>query len=160
MMRGVVLRLLQEWLGDAPDLARTDARRQAIAKIVAIYEPVWLRITADDRRGNEISHRTFSFTAWNMPPASIVSSRRRAVSCRKPSYHPQWRGFREQAGCEGRGYMVAYFAAPLSSLFHRPGHTLATEWGDLDGEHPHGMHPHADTSSTRASSRNCAGKSP
>ena len=45
--RGVILRLLQQIARDAPDLGRPDARHLG-AELFPVYEPVGLRIAADD----------------------------------------------------------------------------------------------------------------
>src|SRR5207248_6912010 len=46
----VVLGLLEERLGHAPELARPYARRQPLAEPVAVDQPRGLRVAPDDRR--------------------------------------------------------------------------------------------------------------
>src|SRR5215831_8921297 len=54
--RGIVLRLLQIRLGHTPDVACPHAWWQAVTEILAVHQPVWLRIAANDRRHNTFAH--------------------------------------------------------------------------------------------------------
>jgi hypothetical protein len=45
--RGIVLRLLEERLGDAPHLLGAHPRRQPAAEIAAVHQPVGLNVRAD-----------------------------------------------------------------------------------------------------------------
>ena len=56
--RRVVLRLLEERLGHAPELARPHARRQPLAEPLAVDQPVGLRVAADDGR-DEVRQRRY-----------------------------------------------------------------------------------------------------
>ncbi len=47
--RGIVLRLCQERLRDAPQLLRAHPRRQALLEPLSVDEPLGLRVTADER---------------------------------------------------------------------------------------------------------------
>ena len=69
--RGIVLRLFEEWFRHAPDLARPHTRRQPAAQLLAIHQPVRLRIAADDGCRNEFGHGHLG----TLFPASIVSNR-------------------------------------------------------------------------------------
>src|SRR5262249_23222928 len=51
--RGVVLRLGEPRLGDAPQPARPHARREAPGEPVTGDEPLWLRVAADKRGGKQ-----------------------------------------------------------------------------------------------------------
>src|SRR5205085_11620973 len=51
---GIVLSLLEEWLGDAPDIAGTNTWRQSAEQLVSIDEPVWLRVAADNSGRQEL----------------------------------------------------------------------------------------------------------
>jgi hypothetical protein len=51
--RGVVLRLRKPRFRHAPQLLRAQARREALAELVAVDEPVGLRKAADERGGEE-----------------------------------------------------------------------------------------------------------
>ncbi len=49
----VILRLREQGLGHAPELLRAQARRKALAELVAVDQPLGLRIAADERGGKE-----------------------------------------------------------------------------------------------------------
>ena len=68
---GIVLRLFEEWFRHAPDLARPHTRRQPAAQLLAIHQPIRLRIAADDGRRNELGHGHLG----TLFPASIHLSR-------------------------------------------------------------------------------------
>ena len=65
----VVLRLLEVRLGHAPELARADARRQAIAEPLAVDQPVGLRIAPDD--GRDESSGTHGRPVYFAPAAAV-----------------------------------------------------------------------------------------
>ena len=50
---GVVLRLGEEGFGDAPQFLRAHARRVLLQQLLAIDQPFGLRVTADQRGGEE-----------------------------------------------------------------------------------------------------------
>ena len=66
----VVLGLLEERLGDAPDLAHPYARWHAATdQLLVIDEPVWLRVAADDggrqeRQAAVTAHAIEPRTTW------------------------------------------------------------------------------------------------
>ena len=53
---GVVLRLLEPFRRDAPQLLRPHARREAAGELLAVDQPVGLRVGADERGRKEFWH--------------------------------------------------------------------------------------------------------
>src|SRR5205814_4534738 len=68
--RRIVLRLGEERFGNAPELSRADARREASCELRAVDEPFRLRVTAYEGRGKQ-SH----------PPKNIISSQLQVGWC-------------------------------------------------------------------------------
>src|SRR5207244_13601313 len=60
--RGVVLRLREMRLGDAPQLLRAHARREAAGELLAVDQPFGLRVTADQRGRKKHRHSPYPST--------------------------------------------------------------------------------------------------
>src|SRR5258706_902270 len=68
--RGVILRLREPGVRDAPQLLRAQARREALAELVAVDQPVGLRGTADQRgrKKQGLIHRRIWARAFSGAP--------------------------------------------------------------------------------------------
>src|SRR6185503_2135982 len=97
--RGVVLRLREQRLRDPPQLLGAQPRRKALAELVAVDQPVGLRVAADQGGGKEqlfvFSHRQILEKSFAGGPGRYghyaeYSSRRSpagSISCARENAH-------------------------------------------------------------------------